>query len=192
MSDISLISLAFGVVRVVYLATTGRSMVSSTKTLPTSICNDRKSVSVLLFHLLFVLFFFCILIFSGPWFRMNQVAVVLFWPCYLLYSLWSGCDSTKRCSDSFWIWPSSHLDLSWIDSNSAVYLFFLCFNPQGSFLWEDGVALKRTKFCGTALSMDLPSSVIFVWVLLQGTFQGWVQVLLVVIRFLQSGDPIVV
>ena len=43
---------------------------------------------------------------------------------------------------------------------SLYILFLLCFSFQGSFLWEDGVVLKSTEFCGTALSMDLPSSVI--------------------------------
>ena len=39
-------------------------------------------------------------------------------------------------------------------------LSLLCFSFQSSFLWEDGVVLRRTEFCGTALSRDLPSSVI--------------------------------
>ena len=75
MSGISSISLAFGVVRVVYLATTGRSMVSSTKTLPTSICNDRKSTSVFIFFFTFSSLH--ILILSGFRFRTNQVLLYL-------------------------------------------------------------------------------------------------------------------
>ena len=43
----------------------------------------------------------------------------------------------------------------------ALYiLFLLCFSFQVLPFWEDGVVLKRTGLCGTALSMDLPSSVI--------------------------------
>ena len=60
----------------VYLATTGRSMVSSTKTLPTSICNDRKSFFCFTFSFIFLLF--QMLVFSGIRFRTNQAFTVLF------------------------------------------------------------------------------------------------------------------
>ena len=74
-SDTSSISLAFGVARVVYMATTGRSMVSSTKTLPTSICNDRKSFFCFTFSFIFLLSQMSV--FSGIQFRMNQAFTVL-------------------------------------------------------------------------------------------------------------------
>ena len=51
-------------------------MVSSTKTLPTSICNDRKSFSVFIYFL-FVFSSLHILILSGFLFRMNQVLLYL-------------------------------------------------------------------------------------------------------------------
>ena len=58
---------------------------------------------------------------------------------------------------------------------------------KGSFLWEDGVVLKRTRFCGTALSMDLPSSVISFRFCFEGRFWGRVQVSLTMVWFLWSG-----
>ena len=41
----------------------------------------------------------------------------------------------------------------------SLFNCFICFSSiQGSFLWEDGVVLKRTMLYGTAWSRDLPSA----------------------------------
>ena len=108
MPAISSISLAFGVVQVVYLATTGRSTVSSTKTLPTSICNDRKSISI------FILFFFVFSLFqipilSGLRFRTNQ-------------TLSFPSDSIIHCSCVRFIAFLPKVVLIQFESNSSIHL----------------------------------------------------------------------
>ena len=77
MSDISWISLAFGVVRMVYLATTRRSMVKKQNKPkpfpPPSAMTER----VFLFY--FFIYYFSLvphIDFSGPRFRTNQAVVV--------------------------------------------------------------------------------------------------------------------